>query len=73
MRSRVALTAAHRSSRLSMTRMKPTPDASTLQERNTHTHTVNPHRKTPLLFLCVQERKRGCVCLSQGLDNKANY
>lgn len=36
MRSRVALTAAHRSSRLSMTRMKPSPDAATLQERSTH-------------------------------------
>lgn len=34
MRSRVALTAAHRSSRLSMTRMKPTPDAATLREAN---------------------------------------
>lgn len=33
MRCSVALTAAHRSCRLSMTRMKPTPDAAMLRER----------------------------------------
>lgn len=33
MRCSVALTAAHRSCRLSMTRMKPTPDAAMLPEQ----------------------------------------
>lgn len=58
MRSRVALTAAHRSSRLSMTRMKPTPDASTLQERNTHIHTLLIPTEKHLCFSCVCRKEK---------------
>lgn len=58
MRCRVALTAAHRSSRLSMTRMKPTPDAATLQgEKNIHCYSN--------VCLCVYVCKTG---LSGGLQ-----
>lgn len=42
MRSRVALTAVHRSSRRSMTRMKPSPDAAALWERGARRYRTFP-------------------------------
>lgn len=82
MRSRVALTAAHRSSRLSTIRMKPSPDAAALREKNTQRYR---HRK---LHFCVREIRRcdllgwyksarqlkpcspSCMSLCSGLPNR---
>lgn len=51
MRCSVALTAAHRSCRLSMTRMKPTPEAAMLRGRRKNT--VFSGETTSVYAVCV--------------------
>lgn len=64
MRCRAALTAAHRSCRRSMTRMKPTSDAAALQREARSV--ITPPK--PLLCVCASAKIRtGCVLFSQYL------